>query len=419
MRAAIQHLRSGTRGPRATVVYNFPSSISIASVSRPARLYLAQAVQDGVFRDARLLEGPQFIGVDGVTDLADSAVLSHLQHFVLERLRVSEFHPDAWPAAIIRDPADTKARLLAVAGDKYTYREMDDLTELMKRTFQTVKQVSKVDRLGVLGEQVTLSFSQERLASYGVQMGKLQDILRSRNTALSGGKVEVEGRTVALNPTGEFLNEKEIGDVIVGTSRGGAPLYLRDLVDIDRGYESPPRYLNFYSWIDSSGRWHRSRAVTLALQMRPGQKIGEFGHAVDSTMQVLRTRLPPDLILARTSDQPLQVKENIDLFMGSLNEAVALVVVIALIGFWEWRSALLLAISIPLTLAMTFGMMSLVGIDLQQISIASLIIAPPGWDRPSWRARSCSPPSPTSWRTCHSSCCRAPRGSSCTACPWC
>jgi multidrug efflux pump subunit AcrB len=187
--------------------------------------------------------------------------------------------------------------------------------------------------------------------------------------------VEVEGRTVALNPTGEFLSEKEIGDVIVGHSRGGAPLYLRDLVDIDRGYESPPRYLNFYSWTDSSGHWHRSRAVTLALQMRPGQKIGEFGHAVDSTMQVLHHRLPPDLIMARTSDQPLQVKENIDLFMGSLYEAVALVVVIALIGFWEWRSALLLAISIPLTLAMTFGMMSLAGIDLQQISIASLIIA--------------------------------------------
>jgi multidrug efflux pump subunit AcrB len=375
VRTAIERLRSGARGPRATVVYNFPSTISAASVTRPARLYLAQAVRDGVFRDARLLEGPQFIGVDGVSDRDDAQILSHLQRFVLEQLRVSEFHPDAWRAAVIRDPADTRMKLLAVAGDKYTYREMDDLTDLMKRTFQTVAQVSKVDRLGVLGEQVTLSFSQERIASYGVQMGKLQDILRSRNTALGGGQMEVEGRTVALNPSGEFLNEKEIGDVIVGNSRGGAPLYLRDLVDIDRGYESPPRYLNFYSWVDSSGRWHRSRAVTLALQMRPGEKIGEFGHAVDSTMRVLRGRLPPDLIMARTSDQPLQVKENIDLFMGSLYEAVILVVVIALIGFWEWRSALLLAISIPLTLAMTFGMMAVVRIDLQQISIASLIIA--------------------------------------------
>jgi multidrug efflux pump subunit AcrB len=109
--------------------------------------------------------------------------------------------------------------------------------------------------------------------------------------------------------------------------------------------------------------------------MRPGEKIGAFGLAVDSTIAGLRTRLPPDLILARTSDQPLQVKENIDLFMGSLVEAVVLVVLIALVGFWEWRSALMLAISIPLTLAMTFGMMAILGIDLQQISIASLIIA--------------------------------------------
>ena len=374
--AAIRQLRAtAPRGNRVSLVYNFPPSISEISAVRPAMLYLAQASQEGVLRDARLLEGPQFVGVDGVSELSDSALVAHVHRWVTERLRVSEFHPDAWPAIVVRDPGETRAKLLAVAGDKYSYREMDDLTELMKRTFQTVAQVSKVDRLGVLGEQVTLSFSQERLASYGVQMGKLQDILKARNTALSGGQVEVEGRTVALNPTGEFLNEKEIGGVIVGSSRGGAPLYLRDLVDIDRGYESPPRYLNFYSWIDSSGQWHRSRAVTMALQMRPGQKIGEFGHAVDSTMQVLRNRLPPDLIFARTSDQPLQVKENIDLFMGSLYEAIILVVLIALVGFWEWRSALLLAISIPLTLAMTFGMMSLLGIDLQQISIASLIIA--------------------------------------------
>src|SRR5690242_3924454 len=375
VRAAIERARAGTTGARATVIYNFPPSISIASVSRPARLYLAQAVQDGVFRDARLVEGADSVGVDGATDFDDAKILAHLQNFVLQRLRLSEFHPDAWPATIIRDPTETRAKLLAVSGDKYTYRQMDDLTELMKRTFQTVAQVSKVDRLGVLGEQVTLSFSQERLASYGVQTGRLEDILKARNTALSGGRMEVEGRTVALNPTGEFLNEREIGDVIVGGSKAGVPLYLRDLVDVDRGYESPPRYLNFYSWIDSAGQWHRSRAVTLALQMRPGEKIGEFGHAVDSTMHLLQLRLPPDLIMARTSDQPLQVKESVDLFIGSLYEAIVLVVIVALIGFWEWRSALLLAISIPLTLAMTFGFMSVLKIDLQQISIASLIIA--------------------------------------------
>jgi multidrug efflux pump subunit AcrB len=375
VRAAIERGRTGRSGQRVSLVYNFPPSVTARTVVRAANLYLDEAVRDGVYRDARLIEGPQFIAIDGISNLADDALIADMNKFVEQRLRVSEFHPDAWPAAVIREPATTRTRLLAVAGDKYSYRELDIYTDLMRRTLQTVPQVTKVDRSGVLDEHVVLSFSQERLASYGVSTGKLQDILRGRNTAQSGGMVEVEGRTVALNPTGEFRNEQEIGSVIIGSSRGGAPLYLRDLVDIDRGYQSPPRFLNFYAWTDSAGHWHRSRAITLSVQMRPGEKIGEFGTSVDSTMEVLRSRLPPDLILARTSDQPLQVAENIDLFMGSLVEAVALVVLIALVGFWEWRSALLLAFSIPLTLAMTFGMMALLGIDLQQISIASLIIA--------------------------------------------
>jgi multidrug efflux pump subunit AcrB len=109
--------------------------------------------------------------------------------------------------------------------------------------------------------------------------------------------------------------------------------------------------------------------------MRAGQKIGDFGQAVDTRLEELRAQLPADLTLARTSDQPRQVDENIHLFMGSLYEAVALVVLVSLIGFWEWRSALLMALAIPVTLAMTFGMMHLLGIDLQQVSIASLIIA--------------------------------------------
>ena len=109
--------------------------------------------------------------------------------------------------------------------------------------------------------------------------------------------------------------------------------------------------------------------------MRAGEKIGEFGQAVDGALSNLKKILPEDLIMVRTSDQPQQVKENIDLFMKSLYEAIFLVVLVSWIGFWGWRSALLMAFSIPLTLTMTFGMMYFLGIDLQQVSIASLIIA--------------------------------------------
>ena len=152
-------------------------------------------------------------------------------------------------------------------------------------------------------------------------------------------------------------------------------MYLRDLADVSRAYDSPPTFLNFYTARAAGHEWRRSRAVTVALQMRSGQQIGEFGRAVDARLADVLEQLPEDLIVARTSDQPRQVEENVHLFMNSLYEAVVLVVLVSLIGFWEWRSALLMALSIPVTLAMTFGMMLLLGIDLQQVSIASLIIA--------------------------------------------
>src|SRR5258708_20887702 len=109
--------------------------------------------------------------------------------------------------------------------------------------------------------------------------------------------------------------------------------------------------------------------------MGSGEQVQKFGVAVDEKVKQVRAALPADLVIARTSDQPLQVKENIDLFMEALYEAIGLVVLIALIGFWEWRSALLMALSMPITLAMTAGMAHLVHIDLQQVSIPTLIIA--------------------------------------------
>ena len=141
------------------------------------------------------------------------------------------------------------------------------------------------------------------------------------------------------------------------------------------GYQAPAQYLNYYTWRDPSGRWQRSRAITLAIYMRDRRQIARFGQSVDTKLSQLHAILPADLILAHTSDQPLQVKENIHLFLRALIEAIILVVIISLLGFWEWRLALIMALAIPITLAMTFGIVYVLGIDLQQISIATLIIA--------------------------------------------
>src|SRR5258708_18372367 len=109
--------------------------------------------------------------------------------------------------------------------------------------------------------------------------------------------------------------------------------------------------------------------------MRDQRQIATFGQSVDHKLAQLNKILPADLIIAHTSDQPLQVKENIHLFLRALYEAIILVVVVSLIGFWEWRLALIMALAIPITLGMTFGVSYMLGIDLQQVSVPTLIIA--------------------------------------------
>ncbi|HSA92745.1 MAG TPA: efflux RND transporter permease subunit [Terriglobales bacterium] len=360
---------------RFTVVVGYPGSLNPSVIHVGLEMFVRFLRNKGYASDVRPIEGAGFVAVDGVSTADEATLLGHMSEFVQTHLRQSEFHPDTWPPVVIRDPAETQAKLAATAGDKYSYRELDDFTDLIQKTIQTIPLVSKVSRSGVLQERVFLLYSQERLASYGLQPANLPNVLRARNITLPGGQFDVEGKNITIDPSGEFKSEKEIGDVLLPISGSGAPVYLRNVVDIARNYESPPRYLNFYSWRDAEGRWHRNRAITLAVQMRSGQQIEEFGEAIDATLADLKKRLPEDLILARTSDQPLQVTESVELFMKSLYEAIILVVLVSLIGFWEWRSAVLMAFSIPITLAMTYGMMYVLGIDLQQVSIATLIIA--------------------------------------------
>src|SRR5207237_5772882 len=136
--------------------------------------------------------------------------------------------------------------------------------------------------------------------------------------------LEASGKNLSIDPSGEFKSEKEIGDVAVSQTNLGAPVYLRDLVDIARGYDSPPRFLNFYESRDAQGNWQRTRAITDAVQMRPGEYIGEFGKGIDEALAQVKRQLPEDLIMARNSDQPLQGEEEVDLSMDRFHDAIIL-----------------------------------------------------------------------------------------------
>ncbi|HBR07084.1 MAG TPA: AcrB/AcrD/AcrF family protein, partial [Desulfovibrio sp.] len=371
----IRNLRAGTEGERVSVVVVYPDTPSLALVRRKAELLRQHLADQGLAQDVRLDVGQWVTVFDMQTGLSDTDLFSALVEFAETRMRASELSPDMWYPALIHDPGKTREALGRVAGSRYTYKQLEDFTETIQRTLLTIPIVSKVSRWGVVDETVYLEYSQPRLAAYGLNPWSLGNILSARNIALPGGIIEAQGKNLLINPSGEFQNEQDLSTAVIAVDRNGSPVYLRDIVDINRDYENPKINLNYHVWRDPQGNWQRCRAITLAINMRAGEQIADFSKQVDGVLTLLKATLPDDLILARTSDQPRQVVEKIDLFMDSIYEAVILVVIVAFIGFREWRSALLMALSIPITLAMTFGMMHLLGVDLQQVSIAALIIA--------------------------------------------
>jgi len=371
--SAITKTREGLSGERAALVGCFPYSLDDRDFGVIGKDLAAWAEMRGAM-DVRMFSGRGYFGIDSTTLATDEKILANARDFVIERLRASEIHPDVWRLAVVRDVRDTEAKLAAVAGEKYSYRDLDAYSEQIEKALQGVPEVARVSRAGVVGDVIFLDYSQEKLASYGISPGQIKEVLSARNVTARGGLVELQGKSILVAPNGELHGEDEIGGIVITKSASGSPVYLRDVVTISRAYENP-QYLSYATWKDSKGNWQRTRAITLSLTMKSGLQIADFGHAVEKKLGDVKTLLPEDLVITRVSDQPLQVSENVDLFMSSLYEAIFLVVLVAFIGFWEWRSALLMAISIPVTLAMTFGIMRAIHMDVQQISIGSLIIS--------------------------------------------
>ena len=159
------------------VVDCFPQSISAREVLDTSYLFQKQARTTGIIRDSEIIQGSGFIGVDGVSDADDSTIQAFIWRFIVERLKRSEVHPDTWDPAIIRDPTETRTRLANVAGDKYSYAELDNFSDLIGRTLQGAPEVSKVERRGVLSQTVYLDYSQDRLAAYGLRPPDLSKVL--------------------------------------------------------------------------------------------------------------------------------------------------------------------------------------------------------------------------------------------------
>src|SRR5262249_5984503 len=240
------------KDPGVTALYCYPANLSVDVIQRVFVQFAQLAQKDGIFRQAKVISGSGCIGVDGASSQSNAQISRYIATFIQTHLQASEFHPDSWGPVFVRDVKETEQQLSAAAGDKYSYRELDDFTDLLARTLIGTPQASKYQRSGVVPEQIYLDYSQERLARYGLEPSKPQSLLPRRNITMPGGGIEAGTKNVIIDPSGAFTSAKAIGDVIVGSSTNGSPIYLRDLVDIGRAYQSPLRFLNFYSARDKN-----------------------------------------------------------------------------------------------------------------------------------------------------------------------
>ncbi len=373
-RARFEYGVQGMRD-RVSLVVMLPTKASISGLDRIMHVFADALETNSIGRGAQVIEGEAFIAVDVEIDGGKEALATYAKDWFGTVVGIGSYHPDAWQPVVVEDLNDLKAQLREAVGPSYTYRQLGDYADLVAQTLEGVHEVSTVLQSGLIKEQVFLVYSQERLVELGIPVDSITEALNSTNIVASGGTLSVGSNNVPVFPSGNFKSTEDIGRVVVTTEDNGAPVYLNSLGDVYSSYESPPRLLNFYTRQIEGKGWVRTPSVTLAVQMRKGEQISVFGEKVSQALEQLSDRLPEDLEMAKTSNQPRQVEENVALFVEALYEAIALVVLVAFIGFRDWRASLLLMISIPLTLAMSFGSAYLIGLDIQQVSVATLIIA--------------------------------------------
>ena len=356
------------------IVFPFPSSIDATRLLPVVDTVCERLAKQSLVSGTTVSHTSGLIVVAAQSKL-DSARLEAESNRVFSAVMPErERHPDLWAPFVVASLDEVESGLRRVAGPRYTYKELDEWSERLQHRMQQVSDVSKVTRVGLRPEQFTLNYSQEKLAGAGVSLESVAMAVFGHNVNPPGGEMDIGGRDVTIRASGELKGGMELENVFVSSTSSGTPVRLRDLFDVSREYQVP-RLMNSYAWYDSAGQFRNSRAITLAISMRSGSQVAKFGEAVDQALGEEQKLLPPDLVIARTSDQPQQVTEAMSLFNNSLYEAIVLVVLVALIGFWSWRTATILALAIPVTLTMTYAVMRLIRWDLQQISISTMILA--------------------------------------------
>ena len=377
IRSHLEELRgtSGAQG-RAAVFAFYPPAIAESHREIIRQKFELALAGEQLGKDIKTYQGKSFI----LADFQTAASTGQLEQFIKQLSRdlvgtEAERHPDLSLPVLLVGGEDPLPRLRAGTMPLYSYRELEKAAEMLEDQLKQVASVGRVRKIGNVSEEIDLLYSIPVLNDFHFSAEQVLKAIASRNAIIPGGTFRAEGQNFPVQLSGEFENEDAMLGTIVSTTDNGAPLYLRDLFEARRGYQNPiPYSVNVLHQAEQDGKLEEFRSVLLAVEMKEGNIISQFNAAVNEVLDQVRSRLPEGMSVLTISDQPEAVAHRIHHFMRCFIEAVVVVVLVALL-LMDWRAAFVVATAIPLTVAMTFGGMALLGVPLHQISIASLIIA--------------------------------------------
>ncbi|WGD32307.1 efflux RND transporter permease subunit [Ancylobacter sp. WKF20] len=258
---------------------------------------------------------------------------------------------------------DTFGLIYGFTADGFTHRELRDHVEAARARLLQVPDVAKVELLGEQDEQIFVEFSVRELAALGINRSALVAALRAQNVVQPAGTIQTGDEKLVIDVSGAFGSEQDIANINFAVD--GRMLRLADIATVRRGYADPPRPLF---------RTNGEPAIGLAIAMREGGDILQLGRNVDAAMAKITADLPLGIEPHLVADQAVTVTGAISEFMESLWQAILIILVVSFIALGV-RAGLMVALTIPLTLAGVFAIMWLLHIDMQRISLGALIIA--------------------------------------------
>ena len=282
--------------------------------------------------------------------------------------------PDGVQGPFFNDEfGDTYGSIFALSADGFSYAEMKDYADFVRQQLLAVPLVSKVELFGVQDEKINIEFSHQKFAQLGIPFEAIVNQIATQNAVESTGVLVTPTDNLQVRVTGALKTVKDLENLELRAN--GTTFRLGDFATIKREYQDPP---------GNKMRFNGKEVIGLGVSMEKGGNIIELGKNMEKTVTQLRAKLPVGIELERVSDQPAAVKASVGEFVHTLIEAVLIVLAVSFVSLGlhskpklrlDVRPGLVVALSIPLVLSVTFLFMRMLDIDLHKISLGALIIA--------------------------------------------